>query len=144
MGATSSSSGSRPCGGADASAGAAPTAVAGWSLTRSSGKVAAACCPRQRSSLALPGVQRRRVAAALAARPPRRSPHPRCPFAGCDALAVHLVLTNVACSLNLAMGWRPIAAAFIIMVPWVLAHWEEYHTGGAAAGEPVHKRGCTW
>ncbi|PSC75152.1 CDP-Ethanolamine:DAG ethanolamine phosphotransferase [Micractinium conductrix] len=48
---------------------------------------------------------------------------------GCDALAVHLVLTNVACSLNLAMGWRPIAAAFIIMVPWVLAHWEEYHTG---------------
>jgi hypothetical protein len=45
---------------------------------------------------------------------------------------VHLILTNVACSLNLPMGWFMVAGCYCIMVPWILAHWEEYHTGKAA------------
>lgn len=49
--------------------------------------------------------------------------------AGCDALAVHLVLMNVACSLNVPMGWRMISGTYCVMVPWIMAHWEEYHTG---------------
>lgn len=48
---------------------------------------------------------------------------------GCDALAVHLVLANVACSLNFPPGWRLITSTFCITAPWILAHWEEYHTG---------------
>jgi hypothetical protein len=57
---------------------------------------------------------------------------PRC--AGCDALAVHLVLMNVACSLNLPMGWRVLTGCYCVMVPWILAHWEEYHTGAGRDG----------
>lgn len=49
--------------------------------------------------------------------------------AGCDALAVHLILMNVACSLNLPIGWRMMTGCYCVMVPWILAHWEEYHTG---------------
>lgn len=51
------------------------------------------------------------------------------PFSGCDALAVHLILMNVACSLSFGSGWRLTASCLCVMVPWVLAHWEEYHTG---------------
>ena len=48
---------------------------------------------------------------------------------GCDALAVHLLLTTVACSLNLGGTWKAVAASMAIMVPWGYAHWEEYHDG---------------
>lgn len=53
---------------------------------------------------------------------------------GCDALAVHLVLMNVACSLNVPMGWRMISGTYCVMVPWIMAHWEEYHTGTMVYG----------
>ena len=39
---------------------------------------------------------------------------------------------NVACSLNIEMGWRLVAGCYCVMVPWILAHWEEYHTGEVA------------
>ncbi|KAI3425927.1 hypothetical protein D9Q98_007899 [Chlorella vulgaris] len=53
---------------------------------------------------------------------------------GCDALAVHLILMNVACSLNLPIGWRMMTGCYCVMVPWILAHWEEYHTGTMVYG----------
>ncbi|KAL4432539.1 hypothetical protein ABPG77_000476 [Micractinium sp. CCAP 211/92] len=53
---------------------------------------------------------------------------------GCDALAVHLILMNVACSLSFGSGWRLTASCLCVMVPWVLAHWEEYHTGEMVYG----------
>ena len=65
---------------------------------------------------------------------PATCPLPLPPAAGCDALAVHLILMNVACSLNIEMGWRLVAGCYCVMVPWVLAHWEEYHTGGWVGG----------
>ena len=49
--------------------------------------------------------------------------------AGCDAMAVHLLLTTVACSLNLGGTWKAVAASMAIMVPWGYAHWEEYPAG---------------
>lgn len=50
-------------------------------------------------------------------------------LAGCDALAVHLLLTTVAGSINLGGTWKAVAASMAIMVPWGFAHWEEYHDG---------------
>ena len=49
--------------------------------------------------------------------------------AGCDAFSVHLILAAVACSLNLGPSWKAVAGSMIIMTPWALAHWEEYHCG---------------
>eukprot|EP00887_Chlorella_sp_A99_P008007 scaffold12.g8007.t1 len=53
---------------------------------------------------------------------------------GCDALALHLILTNIICSFNLPSGWRPAWGSLCCMLPWVLAHWEEYHTGTMVYG----------
>ncbi|KAI7846212.1 hypothetical protein COHA_000282 [Chlorella ohadii] len=47
----------------------------------------------------------------------------------CDAMAVHLVLMGVACTLQIPQGWFLIASTFCVFGPWLLAHWEEYHTG---------------
>ena len=49
--------------------------------------------------------------------------------AGCDAFSVHLILASVACSLNLGPTWRSVWGSMLIMTPWALAHWEEYHNG---------------
>ncbi|KAK9792253.1 hypothetical protein WJX73_008786 [Symbiochloris irregularis] len=56
---------------------------------------------------------------------------------GCDALAVHLLLTTVACSLNLGGTWKAVAGSMFIMVPWGFAHWEEYHDGTMLYGNGV-------
>ncbi|KAK9844095.1 hypothetical protein WJX81_004397 [Elliptochloris bilobata] len=48
---------------------------------------------------------------------------------GCDALAVHLVVTMLAASISGGFSWQTVAGHMAIMGPWVAAHWEEYHTG---------------
>ena len=60
------------------------------------------------------------------AQPPDRS---RPAHAGCDAFSVHLILAAVACSLNLGPSWKAVVGSMLIMTPWALAHWEEYHCG---------------
>lgn len=49
--------------------------------------------------------------------------------AGCDALTVHLAVTTIGTSI--AVGYTPwcILGVMTIMGPWLLAHWEEYHSG---------------
>lgn len=49
--------------------------------------------------------------------------------AGCDALSVHLIITNLAGSLGMGLGWRATLFSVGVMGPWALAHWEEYHSG---------------
>lgn len=51
------------------------------------------------------------------------------PSAGCDALTVHLAVTTIGTSI--AVGFTPwcILGVMTIMGPWMLAHWEEYHSG---------------
>ena len=56
---------------------------------------------------------------------------------GCDAFSVHLILAAIACSLNLGPNWRAVAGSMIIMTPWALAHWEEYHNGTMLYGNGV-------
>ncbi|CAL5221609.1 g3829 [Coccomyxa viridis] len=48
---------------------------------------------------------------------------------GCDALTVHLAVTTIGTSI--AVGFTPwcILGVMTIMGPWMLAHWEEYHSG---------------
>ncbi len=49
--------------------------------------------------------------------------------AGCDALSVHLILTVIAATLSIGISWKAVVGSLGIMIPWQLAHWEEYHTG---------------
>ncbi|KAK9831091.1 hypothetical protein WJX74_003232 [Apatococcus lobatus] len=53
---------------------------------------------------------------------------------GCDALSVHYLLACVATSLSLGSGWQSVMGMLSIMGPWLLAHWEEYHTGTMTYG----------
>ncbi|GAX76340.1 hypothetical protein CEUSTIGMA_g3786.t1 [Chlamydomonas eustigma] len=48
---------------------------------------------------------------------------------GCDALVLHMMLGNIAASLGVSCGWRMAAGCLGILAPWMLAQWEEYHTG---------------
>lgn len=48
---------------------------------------------------------------------------------GCDALSLHLLLDTVRTSLELPGGWAAVGMEMLVVVPWMLAHWEEYHTG---------------
>jgi ethanolaminephosphotransferase len=48
---------------------------------------------------------------------------------GCDALSVHLIVTNLAAALGMSLGWRATLFSVGVMGPWALAHWEEYHSG---------------
>lgn len=50
-------------------------------------------------------------------------------IAGCDALSVHLIVTNLAASMGMGVGWRATLFSMGVMGPWALAHWEEYHSG---------------
>lgn len=49
---------------------------------------------------------------------------------GCDALSVHLLLANLHCSLGLPCGLLSAFSSLVVKLTWVLAQWEEYHTGG--------------
>jgi ethanolaminephosphotransferase len=48
---------------------------------------------------------------------------------GCDALAVHLIMQMLMPALGLGHEWRAVAGTSYVLLPWWLAHWEEYHTG---------------
>lgn len=48
---------------------------------------------------------------------------------GCDALSVHLILTVIAATLSIGISWKAVVGSLGVMIPWQLAHWEEYHTG---------------
>uniref|UniRef100_A0A061QV84 Ethanolaminephosphotransferase n=2 Tax=Tetraselmis sp. GSL018 TaxID=582737 RepID=A0A061QV84_9CHLO len=48
---------------------------------------------------------------------------------GVDALAVHLVLLNLLCTFGAGTTWMTPTLLVSIKVPWLLAQWEEYHTG---------------
>ena len=52
---------------------------------------------------------------------------------GVDALSVHLILTVIAATLSIGISWKAVVGSLGIMIPWQLAHWEEYHTGGSQA-----------
>nr|QZD35611.1 CDP-ethanolamine:1, 2-diacylglycerol ethanolaminephosphotransferase [Lobosphaera incisa]QZD35612.1 CDP-ethanolamine:1, 2-diacylglycerol ethanolaminephosphotransferase [Lobosphaera incisa] len=53
---------------------------------------------------------------------------------GCDALSVQLIVTAIAASLDLGVSKIAVGGAMAILVPWILAHWEEYHTGNMLYG----------
>ena len=53
---------------------------------------------------------------------------------GCDALAVHLVLVSMITSLQTGHEWRTIVSMMYVCIPWLMAHWEEYHTGVMSYG----------
>ncbi len=52
-----------------------------------------------------------------------------CCNAGCDALAVHLITSQMAGTLALGSGPLLVVGTLGIMIPWLAAQWEEYHTG---------------
>uniref|UniRef100_A0A7S0X1J6 Ethanolaminephosphotransferase n=1 Tax=Chlamydomonas leiostraca TaxID=1034604 RepID=A0A7S0X1J6_9CHLO len=53
---------------------------------------------------------------------------------GCDALSVHLLLGNTQVAIGAACGPLTGFMQFVLMVTWILAHWEEYHTGNLLYG----------
>jgi len=55
---------------------------------------------------------------------------------GCDALSVHLLLANLCCSLGLPCGVLSTVGVLGVKLPWLLAQWEEYHTGVMLYGNP--------
>ena len=55
-------------------------------------------------------------------------------LAGCDALSVHLILTVIAATLSIGISWKAVVGSLGVMIPWQLAHWEEYHTGQPHVG----------
>lgn len=48
---------------------------------------------------------------------------------GLDALVLHMMLGNIASSLGVPCGLKMAAGCMGILAPWLLAQWEEYHTG---------------
>lgn len=51
------------------------------------------------------------------------------PGAGCDALSVHLAVTSIGTSIAVGFTKWTVLGVMSIMGPWLLAHWEEYHSG---------------
>ncbi|GBF87918.1 CDP-Ethanolamine:DAG ethanolamine phosphotransferase [Raphidocelis subcapitata] len=47
---------------------------------------------------------------------------------GCDALSVNLLLANIGVSLSMPCSWAHGLGNFGVMLTWILAQWEEYHT----------------
>lgn len=47
---------------------------------------------------------------------------------GCDALSVNLLLANIGVSLSMPCSWAHAIGNFGVMLTWILAQWEEYHT----------------
>ena len=61
--------------------------------------------------------------------PSPRLQHISCCLTGVDALSVHLILTVIAATLSIGISWKAVVGSLGVMIPWQLAHWEEYHTG---------------
>ncbi len=47
--------------------------------------------------------------------------------AGCDALAVALVIMPISALMHYGTGWQCMAMVFSVLLPFFLAQWEEYH-----------------
>ena len=48
---------------------------------------------------------------------------------GCDALAVHLLIVGIGASIDTGLTGRAVVGQLAVMAPWIVAHWEEYHSG---------------
>ena len=57
--------------------------------------------------------------------------------AGCDALAVHLLIAPLASSFNTRFDVLAVVATFAVQVLWIMSHWEEYHTGKRSGPAPA-------
>ncbi|KAL6785264.1 EPT1 [Auxenochlorella protothecoides x Auxenochlorella symbiontica] len=53
---------------------------------------------------------------------------------GCDSLVVQLVVSQLMVSLGMSPDWRLVLGNLVVFTPFVLAHWEEYHTGHMVYG----------
>lgn len=53
---------------------------------------------------------------------------------GCDALSIRLLLDNTHCSMSHPCGLTAAVIINSVMLPWILSHWEEYHTGSLIYG----------
>ena len=49
--------------------------------------------------------------------------------AGCDALAVYLIVAQIGGTLDVGAGPLGVTGTMAIMIPWIAAQWEEYHSG---------------
>nr|BAU37047.1 ethanolaminephosphotransferase [Chlamydomonas sphaeroides] len=48
---------------------------------------------------------------------------------GCDAIALHVMLSLTQTALNEPSAVFTSIAAMSVYLPWIVSHWEEYHTG---------------
>ena len=48
---------------------------------------------------------------------------------GCDALAVNILLVGVAATIDAGLRPRAVWGQLAVGGPWLMAHWEEYHSG---------------
>ena len=48
---------------------------------------------------------------------------------GCDALAVHLLIVGIGASIDTGLTSKAVVGQLAVMAPWIVAHWEEYHSG---------------
>lgn len=49
---------------------------------------------------------------------------------------MHLLIAPLASTFNTQMDVRAVVITFAVQILWILAHWEEYHTG-ACWGVPL-------
>ena len=57
--------------------------------------------------------------------------------AGCDALAVYLIIAMIGGTLDVGPGALGVVGTLAIMIPWIGAQWEEYHSGLMLYGNGV-------
>lgn len=44
-------------------------------------------------------------------------------------MATFLILSMLLSAIQLPYSWKAVASSMYVYIPWLLAHWEEYHTG---------------
>ncbi|GIL51970.1 hypothetical protein Vafri_7936 [Volvox africanus] len=54
---------------------------------------------------------------------------------GCDAIALHVMLTFVQAAINMPSSVLTSVAGIAVYLPWMVSHWEEYHTGVLMYGD---------
>ncbi|KAK2078116.1 hypothetical protein QBZ16_003984 [Prototheca wickerhamii] len=53
---------------------------------------------------------------------------------GCDTLVIQFVLATLVTSLDVPPSWMLTLGTLVICTPFIMAHWEEYHTGTMVYG----------
>ncbi|GLC46650.1 hypothetical protein PLESTB_001550600 [Pleodorina starrii] len=48
---------------------------------------------------------------------------------GCDAIVLHVMLTFIQAAINMPSSLTTSVASITVYLPWMVSHWEEYHTG---------------